>query len=178
MEDSYEFNPEIFDILNETTCSLDDWKPKQKFKRLVISKWREEYNEGKIDGDASLDDVEKIKSYIKKGYGDAEIMGAFAISCETMIAIKNNSYTPGDGIQRDLDSVYNEFLNFREDMKERVTKLEHDRKVLLEYKKDTQKRIERFYRTFEFISDIMFVDPKMNRMFYRKLRIPKDDVKA
>jgi hypothetical protein len=58
-------------------------------------------------------------------------MNAFAITADTLLAIKSDCYCPRDGIIRTLDSVYLDVLNIKEDTEK--------------YKRKTDLALKRFY---------------------------------
>jgi hypothetical protein len=113
MVDTYDFDPEILDRMEddfeEEEISIDDWKPREKssIPKLVQSEWRRKLIGNDFNQEPDIDDVKKIKMYIKKKCSDAEIMATFGISADVLIAIKKNRYDPGDGIRADyIDKIY------------------------------------------------------------------------
>ncbi len=90
--------------------TLDNWKPTTKINTMVKSQWRKEANGDHFDQKPGLDEIRKIKTHIKKSKKDYEIMEAFGIDCETLIAIKKDKYHPIDGISMDnLSKIYKAF---------------------------------------------------------------------
>lgn len=87
-----------------------NWKPSQKKPNIVQSQWRKEQIGNNYNQQPGLDGIRKIQSYLKKKVPDAEIMQAFGISAETLIAIKLDKYDPVSGISLDNQSkIYKEF---------------------------------------------------------------------
>lgn len=112
MQDSYEFDPCTLDGSDQDDdfVSIDDWKPRPKKERVPKSEWRQVQNAGRCNVQPGIDDIKKIKMYLKKPYPDIEIMESFGIDAATLIAIKRDKYCPIDGISLDNQSkIYNEF---------------------------------------------------------------------
>jgi hypothetical protein len=107
----YEFDPEIFDADTEDDFeSIDNWKPSEKSKKLITSEWRKNRIGNDFNQQPDLDDLIKIKSFLKKGYPDFEIMENFGINSEVLSAIKKNNYCAVEGIKLDnLTKIFNEF---------------------------------------------------------------------
>ena len=94
----------------DENITLDNWKPEVSINKLVKSQWRKEANHGNYDMRPGLDEIRKIKMHIKKGKFDHEIMEAFGIDCDTLVAIKKDKYHPVDGISMDnLSKIYKGF---------------------------------------------------------------------
>lgn len=102
---SYEFDPcsvdgsdEVEDSEEEVT--LDSWKPSPKKDILrEPSKWRQEQNsKGYGFMNPGLDEIKKIRHYLRNKRSDLEIMDTFAINADTLFAIKNNRFDAVDGI--------------------------------------------------------------------------------
>ncbi len=84
-----------------TETKLDDWKPSSNKKpSLIQSEWRKEQNKENYNQNPGLDDIRKIKSAIKKKYPDYEIMQCYGINAETLIEIKDDVFSIGDGLRR------------------------------------------------------------------------------
>lgn len=112
MQDSYEFDPCALDGSDQDDdfVSIDDWKPKPKKERVPKSDWRQLQNAGRCNVQPGIDDIRKIKYYLKKSMPDVEIMDVFGIDAATLLAIKRDKYCPIDGIALDNQSkIYNEF---------------------------------------------------------------------
>ncbi len=109
---SYEFDPCTIDDGDQEDLSLDGWKPKPKVQKLVKSDWRQEQNERTKDTRPGLDEIGKIKAYLAKKHKDSEIMDAFGISSEILVAIKRDCYDAITGISLDNQSkIYKEFTS-------------------------------------------------------------------
>lgn len=105
---SYTFDPCSIDGSNEVT--LDNWKPTHTRPKLVPSKWRAAQNGDNSNQDPGIDDLKKIAMHLKNRCPDADIMKMFAITAETLVAIKRNCYSPVEGISLDNQSkIYKEF---------------------------------------------------------------------
>lgn len=112
MQDSYEFDPCTLDGSDQDDefVSIDDWKPTPKSQRVPKSEWRQVQNAGNHDIQPGIDEINKIKGYVKKRLPDCQILEAFGITAETLVAIKRDKYCPLDGISLDNQSkIYNKF---------------------------------------------------------------------
>lgn len=150
-EASYEFDPCTLDgsDQDEEPVTLDNWKPSVKKSKIVPSKWREEAIGTNFNQQPGLDELHKILMYLKKKASDAEIMNAFGITAETLIAIKKDKYDPIDGISLDNQSkIYKEF-------------------------KRIEDRIESLLRGINFIAECMFVDKEDKAKFKKSMKKPK-----
>lgn len=74
--------------------TLDNWTPTFKKRDIIPSKWRKEQVGYNKFYKPTLDDLRKIKMYIKRGVADNEITKAFCISQKRLDEIKNNEYSP------------------------------------------------------------------------------------
>jgi hypothetical protein len=81
--------------------TLDNWQPSIKKSKIIQSEWRKKANNGNYNIKPDLDDLLKIRKYLKNGYADYEIMQAFGLSSEIFLAIKKNKYCPVEGILQD-----------------------------------------------------------------------------
>lgn len=124
MDKSYYFDPSSLDREDENRedvseeITLDDWKPRKKGNKLIKSDWRRKQNGNDHNLQPSFDDVKKIKVYLQKRYPDIEIMEAFAISGDTLVAIKKDKYCPVEGILfDDLELVFDEIKNIKSAIK-------------------------------------------------------------
>lgn len=114
MEASYEFDPCSIDGSNleeNVESTLESWKPRNKERPAVPkSEWRQQQIDGNYHQEPGIDEIKKIKMYLKKKYPDYQIMDAFGITSETLVAIKRDCYDPIDGISLDNQSkIYKEF---------------------------------------------------------------------
>lgn len=129
---SYEFDPCSLDGSDQDVnyVSIDDWTPRVVPPRVPKSDWRAAQNNGCHDNQPGIDDINKIKMYIKKRFADAQIMDVFGITAETLVAIKNNHFCPIEGITLDNQSkIYNEF--------NKITKITNKLYEALAYLSDT-----------------------------------------
>jgi len=109
MKERYEYDPSAVDI-SSNDGTLDNWKPRVRKKTIVKSEWRQMQNAGNHNQQPGIDEIKKINGYLKRKYPDFEIMDAFGISAETLVAIKRDCYCPVDGISLDnLSKIYKEF---------------------------------------------------------------------
>ena len=101
---SYEFDPCSIDGSNEIEddefVKIDDWKPSPKsnvFRKA--SNWRQEVN-NQFYGymEPGLDEIKKIRAYLRNKTRDIEIMEQFGINADTLFAIKTNRFDPVEGI--------------------------------------------------------------------------------
>ena len=137
-EASYEFDPCSIDESDkeEEPVTLDNWKPSNEKPVIVASKWRQDAIGTNFNQQPGIDELHKIHMFLKKKASDAEIMKAFGITCETLVAIKKDKYDPVDGISLDNQSkIYKEFKRLEE-------------------------RIESVLRGINHIAEIMFIDKK------------------
>jgi len=126
------------EIFMDEDITLDNWKPIEKEERIIQSQWRKDRIGNDFNQQPGVDDLRKIKFHIKNKRTDYEIMKAFGVSAETLVAIKNNRYSPTDGIALDdKTKIYNEFL---------LVHKKFDEKIL------------RLNKGLEYISKILFVD--------------------
>jgi hypothetical protein len=109
-EPYYDFDRCSLDESDDDAISLDDWKPSIKKKEIIQSSWRKEQIGNNFNQHPKRDDFKKIKMHLKSKVADAEIMDVFGITCETLMAIKQNRYSPINGISMDnLSKIYKEF---------------------------------------------------------------------
>jgi len=96
----------------EQEVTLDNWTPTKKEEKFIIpSEWRKKSINDNHNQEPGLNDLKKINYYVKKNYPDVEIMRAFGLAAETLIAIKTNKYSPIHGISMDnLCKIQKEFL--------------------------------------------------------------------
>jgi len=109
-EATYEFDPAELDGSQddlESEVTLDNWKPTPKTHNFrTPSKWRNEMNcRGLGYMEPGLDEIHKIRVYLKNKISDLEIMDTFAINADTLSAIKNNRYDPVDGMMENQNQV-------------------------------------------------------------------------
>lgn len=149
-EESYEFDPcEIDGSNEEPEVKMDDWKPSAKQPKIVASQWRQDQIGDNFNQQPGIDDLKKILMYINKKASDAEIMKAFGITCETLVAIKKDKYDPVDGISLDNQSkIYKEF-------------------------KRLEDRIESLLRGINYIAKTMFIDKEGMDAYKKSFKKPK-----
>jgi hypothetical protein len=148
---SYEFDPCSLDgsDLEEEPVTLDNWKPRSKQPKIVASKWRQEQIDGDFNQQPGIDELQKIHMYLKKKASDADIMKAFGISAEILVAIKKDKYDPVDGISLDNQSkIYKEFKSIEEDM-------------------------ESLLRGINYIAECIFIDKKSKADYKKSFKKPK-----
>lgn len=150
-EASYEFDPCSIDGSDQEDepVTLDNWKPSENKPKIVASKWRQESIGTNFNQQPGLDELNKIHMFLKKKACDADIMKAFGISAETLIAIKKDKYDPVDGISLDNQSkIYKEF-------------------------KRLEDRIESLLRGINHIAECMFTDKKSKADYKKSFKKPK-----
>lgn len=150
-EESYEFDPCSIDGSDqeEEVETMDNWKPSIKQPKIVASQWRQDQIAGNYNQQPGLDELNKIHMYLKKKASDADIMHAFGINAETLIAIKKEKYDPIDGISLDNQSkIYKEFKRLEE-------------------------KIESLLRGINHMGKIMFVDKEEMANFKKAFKKPK-----
>lgn len=148
IEASYEFDPCSVDGSDqEESITLDNWKPTAQKPKIVPSKWREEQIGNNFNQEPGIDELHKINMYLKKNAPDSEIMKAFGVNAETLIAIKKGKYDPVDGISLDNQSkIYREFKRIEDKIASLLRGLNHIAKIMFidkeehnEYKKALKK---------------------------------------
>lgn len=151
-EASYEFDPCSIDGSDkEEPVTLDNWKPTEKKSKIVMSKWRQETNGTNYNQQPGIDELNKILMFLKKKASDTEIMQAFGITAETLVAIKKDKYDPVDGISLDNQSkIYKEF-------------------------KRLEDRIESLLRGINHIAECIFIDKKDKAAYKKSFRKPKKE---
>ena len=149
-EASYEFDPCSIDGSDqEEPVTLDNWKPSNEKPLIVASQWRQDAIGTNFNQQPGLDELNKIHMYLKKKASDSDIMKAFGITCETLVAIKKDKYDPVDGISLDNQSkIYKEFKRLEE-------------------------RIESLLRGINHIAEIMFIEKKEKAEFKKSFKKPK-----
>lgn len=154
MERSYAFDPCSIDGSDQEEVTLDSWKPSVKKDNLVMSEWRQTQNANSHDLSPGIDELKKIAAYLKKKKSDSDIMKAFGISSETLVAIKRGCYSPVDGISLDNQSkIHKEFVRL-------------------------QKNLDKLKDTLLFIGEIMFTDDEMHKEFKKKLGLKPKKAKT
>lgn len=148
-EASYDFDPCSIDGSDQEDeeVSLDNWKPSEKKTKIVASKWRQEQIDGNYNQQPGLDELNKIHMYLKKKASDSDIMNAFGINAETLVAIKKDKYDPIDGISLDNQSkIYKECKRLEDKIESLLRGINHmakimfiDKEELAEYKKSFKK---------------------------------------
>jgi DNA-binding Xre family transcriptional regulator len=148
-EESYEFDPCSIDDSDKEAVTLDNWKPTEKKSTIVASKWRQEQIGDNFNQQPGIDELNKIHMHLKKKVSDAEIMHAFGITSETLIAIKKDKYDPVDGISLDNQSkIYKEF-------------------------KRLEDRIDSLLRGINYIAECMFTTRQDKAAYKKSFRKPK-----
>lgn len=149
MKESYEFDPSSIDASLEDDVTLDNWRPNGKVLRVPQSEWRKSQQKGTFNHEPGIDELKKINMYLKRKYPDHEIMEAFGITSETLVAVKRNCYSPVDGILLDNQSkIYREFTRI-------------------------DKKLEKFLNALKFLADNVFDenDSAKKQSFKRMLGI-------
>jgi hypothetical protein len=109
-ETSYEFDPCSIDGSDKEEVTLDNWKPTKYEPKIIASNWRQEAIGTNFNQEPGIDELKKIRMYLKKKASDSDIMKAFGINAETLVAIKKDKYDPVEGISLDNQSkIYKEF---------------------------------------------------------------------
>ncbi len=148
-EPSYEFDPCEIDGSNEEPVTLDNWKPTEHKPKIVMSQWRQDAIGDNFNQQPGIDELNKIHMFLKKKASDSEIMKAFGITAETLVAIKKDKYDPVDGISLDNQSkIYKEF-------------------------KRLEDRIESLLRGINFIAEAMFVTKADKAAYKKSFKKPK-----
>ncbi len=138
--------------LNDESCpfeeevTLDNWKPSEKVRTLQKSQWRSDKNSSGGNEQPGLDELRKINMFLKQKYPDHQIMDAFGITSETLVAIKRNCYDPVEGISLDNQSkIYKEFRRI-------------------------EKALDEFFEVFKFLADNCFeAKEKSKRTAFKSL---------
>lgn len=151
---SYEFDPCEIDGSNKIEETLDNWRPKEKTNQLKISQWRLKQNGENCNKSPGLDDLKKIMMHLKNKKSDSDIMKAFGIASETLVAIKREKYDPVDGISLDNQSkIYKEF--------ERL-----------------EKNIIKIMSSLDYLCDILLIDTEQETKFRKILGIKKKKIES
>jgi len=141
MENSYEFDPCSIEENNEDEeVSLDNWKPRKKEKTIIQSEWRKNQIGNDFNQQPGLDDLNKIQMYLKKNRPDAEIMKAFGVSAEMLVAIKKENYSPVEGISCDnLSKIQNEFKKINKTIMQLKRGVDYITKAIFQNKNELNK---------------------------------------
>jgi len=105
---SYEFDPCTVDgSQDDEEVTLDTWKPTIRNNNFrTKSEWRQkQISEGLGYMNPGLDEIKKIRAYLKNRQSDIEIMEQFGINADTLFAIKMNRYDAVEGIIDDQVSL-------------------------------------------------------------------------
>jgi DNA-binding Xre family transcriptional regulator len=152
-ETSYEFDPCELDESEDEEVTLDNWKPKVFQKEIATSEWRQKSIGNNFNQHPGLDELKKIHVYLNKKVSDSDLMKAFGINAETLIAIKKNKYHPVDGISLDnLSKIYEEFDSI-------------------------EKKIDNCLRAINYIASIIFLDSEEKDKYKLACKKPKKDKK-
>lgn len=130
----------------EENITLENWQPTLQKSQLIPSKWRLKIVKNNPNQHPDKNELLKIRRYIKRRVSDCEIMTAFGLSAETMIAIKKNNYDPIEGVG--MDSQY---------------------KIIREFK-EINFKIEALYRGMHFIASKIFTEKEQMDEFRKELR--------
>jgi hypothetical protein len=153
-EGSYEFDPCSIDGSDKERSTLDSWKPTEHKPVIVASKWREQQIGDNFNQQPGIDELQKIHRYLKKKASDSDIMKAFGITAETLVAIKKDKYDPVEGISLDNQSkIYREFKRLEE-------------------------RIESLFRGIHYIGDCLYTDDLSQDLFKLSFKKPVKKSKA
>ena len=150
-EASYEFDPCSIDGSDQEDepVTLENWKPSENKPKIVASKWSQESIGTNFNQQPGLDELNKIHMYLKKKASDYDIMKAFGINAETLVAIKKDKYDPVDGISLDNQSkIYKEF-------------------------KRLEDRIDSLLRGIDYIAECMFSSTKDKAAYKKSFKKPK-----
>lgn len=148
-ESSYEFD--AYNLDSDDDVTIDTWakKPVSNTPKIVQSNWRKESINNNFDQQPGIDTLKKIHSHLRKKISDSDIMHAFGINAETLVAIKQEKYSPIDGISLDNQSkIYREF--------ERI-----------------HKKMDALLRGLYYISDVLFIEKEDMASFKKACRLPK-----
>ena len=86
--------------------------------------------------------------HLKKKISDAEIMKAFGITAETLVAIKRHKYDPIDGISLDNQSkIYKQFSSLQEQIESQMRGLNHLADIIFRFVDKKEK--EEFKKSFK-----------------------------
>lgn len=150
-EGTYEFDPcsidgsDMDDDLDDGV-TLDNWKPSAVKPKIVASNWRQEQIGENFNQQPGIDELKKIQMFIKKKASDADIMHAFGIRADTLIAIKEERYDPVHGISLDNQSkIYNEFKRLDDKIASLLRAINHIGRIMFIEKKE----IEGFKKSFK-----------------------------
>lgn len=127
--------------------TLDNWRPSIKENKPVLSEWRKKQIGENFDQQPALDELKKINSKIEKGMSDSDIMKFFGITCDTLLAIKNDRYSPINGISLDnLGKIWSEFEKIERKINRMMNGLNYMAEIMFvnksefdEYKKECRK---------------------------------------
>jgi hypothetical protein len=134
MAASYEFDPCTVDGSDVEETTIDNWKPSAVNAHVPKSEWRQKQNDGNYNQQPGIDELKKIKMFLKRKYPDHQIMDSFGIACETLVAIKKGCYDPISGISLDNQSkIYKEFNRI-------------------------EKRLDKLFEAFKFLADNALAD--------------------
>lgn len=155
MSASYEFDPCSIDG-SDKEVTLDSWTPTVKEVGVPKSEWRQKQNDGNQNQQPGIDELKKINMFLKRKYPDHQIMDAFGITSETLVAIKRECFSPVTGISLDNQSkIYKEFTSI-------------------------DKKLDRVFEALKFLVDNVFsTKDSAKRMAFKTLiSTPKKSKKA
>ena|ERR1700675_2577727 len=147
MDNDYYFDSCTLDNSQDEEITLDNWKPTPKSEGIIHSEWRQKQIGNNFNQEPGIDELKKIEMYVKKKKSDADIMKAFGINAETLVAIKKNKYCPIDGISLDnLSKIYAEFKAFNKTIL-RLQRSSHYLAKILFIDKEDLKKFQDFCKT-------------------------------
>lgn len=121
----------------EEPVTLDNWKPTEHKPKIIASQWRQDAIGTNFNQQPGLDELNKIHMYLKKKASDSDIMKAFGINAETLVAIKKDKYDPVDGISLDNQSkIYKEFKRLEDRMDSLLRGIDYISECMFSSKKD------------------------------------------
>lgn len=136
-EQSYELDPCSIDGSDEEEVTLDNWKPSPKKEGIPLSLWRQDSIGSNFNQQPGIDELNKIHGFLKKKKSDSDIMKAFGITAETLIAIKKDKYDPVEGISLDNQSkIYKEFKHLEDRIESLLRAINHIAECMFTTKAD------------------------------------------
>lgn len=108
------------DILKiEDVSSIDNWKPTPKIRKIPKSAWRRKQIGNDFNQQPGFHDLKRIYFYLNNKYADYDIMEAFGISAEVLVAIKKGFYDPVEGIFEHNKTIHEDLLDINESLNEK-----------------------------------------------------------
>ncbi len=154
LDRSFSMDSNVDDYEQDDFVSIDEWKPSEKKNVVIPSSWRKKQIGDYFNQQPGLDEIKKIKRFLRQKKPDAEIMNAFGITCDVLSAIKTDRYSPVEGISLDnLSKIYKEHVRIEERINKLQRGLNYIAKVLFidkismgEYKKACKKPISKIIK--------------------------------